>query len=152
MTTVPETLPARGGSTQELRYFRKVVNFNDANIGSSTAPPKFGRLPAGAFITDVTVEVSTAFNAGTTNVLTVGTSAANANEIVAAADVNEGVVGVTKVTRGLGTSLTGGPGIGANAPPSTSEVDLYVKYTQSGTAATAGVATIVIQYAGNNDR
>lgn len=152
MTTIPETLPARGGSTQEIRYYRKVVNFNDANIGSTTAPPKFGRLPAGAFITDVTVEVSTAFNAVTTNVLTVGTTAANANEIVNAGDVNEGVIGVTKVTRALGTTLTGGAGVGSAAPAVTSEVDLYVKYTQTGTAATAGVATILISYASNNDR
>lgn len=152
MTTIPETLPARSSASQEVRYFRKVVNFNDANIGSATAPAKLGRLPAGAFITDVTVEIGTAFNAGTTNVLTVGTSAASANEIVAAADVNEGAIGVTKVTRALGTTLTGGPGIGPNAPAVTSEVDLYAKYTQSGTAATAGVATIVIQYVSNNDR
>lgn len=152
MTTIPATYGSRGGQNQDVRYFRKVVNYNDANIGSTTAPPKFGRLPPGAFITRVQVEVSTAFNATSTNVLTVGTSAANANEIVAAADLNEGAIGITEVTRAYGTTLTGGPGIGANAPAQTSEVDLYVKYTQTGTAASAGVATIVIQFVSNNDQ
>lgn len=151
MTTIPETIATRGGSTQELRYYRKVVNFNDALVGSAT-PPKFGRLPAGAFIVGYWCEVSTAFNAATTNVLTVGTTAASANELFNAGDINEGVIGFTVGARGLGTILTGGAGIGVNAPAATSEVDLYVKYTQSGTAATAGVATIVIAWAGNNDR
>lgn len=150
--TNPPTLPVRSPFTQEIRYFRKVVNYNDANIGSASVPPIFGRLPAGAFITRVQVEIGTPFNAGTTNVLTFGTSLTSANEIVAAADVNEAQVGVTEVTRAYGTTLTGGPGIGAAAPASTSEVNLYAKYTQSGTAATQGVATIVIEYASNNDQ
>ncbi len=137
MTTVPATYPARGAHVQNKMYFRKTVNFSDANIGAGV---KFGRLPANAFITRVQVEVSTAFNAGTTNVLTFGTST-NANELVAAADINEAATGVTDVTRGLGTSLT-----------AAGEVDLYAKYTQSGTAATTGVATLVLEFATNNDQ
>lgn len=152
MAQTPPAFAARSDGFQDIRYIRKVVNFNDAGIGSTTAPPKFGRLPAGAFIVLVQVEIGTVFNAGTTNVLTVGTTAASANELVAAADVNEAATGVTAVTRGLGTTLTGGPGIGTAAPAVTSEVDLYVKYTQSGTAGTTGVATIVIGFVGNNDQ
>lgn len=146
MTTVPATYPARGAHVQNKMYFRKTVNFSDANVATGI---KFGRLPAGAFITRAQVEVSTVFNAATTNVLTFGTTLANANEIVNAADINEAAIGVTDVTRALGTSLTGGPGSGLTV---TSEVDLYAKYTQTGTAATTGVATLILEFATNNDQ
>ena len=84
------------------------------------------------------VRIDTAFNAGTTNVLTVGTNAGSDNNIVAAADVNEAATGTTSVTTGIGLSIA------ADTP-------VYVRYTQSGTAATAGAATIVILYVANND-
>lgn len=138
MTTVPATYPARGSHVQDVKYFRKTVNFNDANIAAGV---KFGRLPAGASIMDVSVEIVTAFNAVTTNVLTFGTTLASANEIVAAGDVNEGATGVTKVTRGFGVALT-----------AAAEVDLYAKYTQTGTAASAGQAIFVMTFANNNDQ
>lgn len=131
------TFSARVHSTQQTSYYRVTVNFNDPNI--STAQ-QFGALPAGAFITAVKVEVVTLFNAATTNVLTIGTTT-TANEIVNAADINEAATGVTDVTRGLGRSLTTG----------TSDIPLYAKYTQSGTAATTGQAVIVISFVQNND-
>lgn len=137
--TVPKTFPARVGNTMSPMYFRKTINFNDANVAAPTDP--FGRLPINASIVDVQVEIVTVFNAVTTNVLTVGTTAASANEIVAAADVNEGATGVTKVTRGLGVSLT-----------AAAEVNLYAKYTQSGTAATTGKAIVTILYIPDNDQ
>jgi hypothetical protein len=142
----------RGGNTQETRYFRKVVNFNDALIGSATLPPSFGVLPEGAFITLVLVEIGTAFNAGTTNVLSVGITPTNPIEIATTGDLVAGTAGIKTPTRGLGTILTGGEGIGSAAPLPTSAPTLYVKYTQTGTAATAGQATIVIEFVSNNDQ
>ncbi|MBS0244036.1 MAG: hypothetical protein JSS20_17835 [Proteobacteria bacterium] len=95
-------------------------------------------LPAGAQILTTYVNVLTAFNAGTTNVLTVGQNASNYNDIVAAADVDESAVAQTAV-------LTGGKLVLA------SDATPYVKFAQTGTAATAGKAVIVIAYAINND-
>lgn len=118
-------------------YLRKSVAYNTANIASADSV-LVGYLPAGAQILDIIVNVTAAFNAGTTNVLTVGTSAGSDADIVAAADVNEAAVAATRVTTGLTLAVA--------AP-----VAVYAKYTQTGTAATAGAATIVITYACNND-
>lgn len=111
-----------------------IVNFGD--IGISTGN-KFGTLPAGARIVDVIVEIITAFNAVTTNVLTVGTNSTSYNNMVAAADVDETVAAATRVDRGIGGSI-------ARA----ADIDVYAKYTQTGTAATAGKAEITIVFEG----
>ena len=63
--------PARELHTQQVHYLRKRVNYNDASIGSGVV---MGTLPAGAMIVSQNVRVSTAFNAGTTNALNVGTA------------------------------------------------------------------------------
>lgn len=119
---------------QVINTWRKQVNYNDAGIANGV----YGfTLPLGAFITSVLVEIVTIFNAATTNVLTVGANA-TFDDIVAAADVNEAAVAVTSVTRALGRSIA-----------ATAAKDVYVKYTQTGTAATAGQAEIVIMYEGN---
>jgi hypothetical protein len=95
-------------------------------------------LPAGAQILFATVNIVTPFNAGTTNVLTVGQNSANWNDIVNASDVNEAVAGSTMVLRGADLVIT-------------TDVQVNYKYTQSGGAATAGQAVIVIAYTPNND-
>lgn len=128
--------PARLGQTQQTNYYRVLINFNDPNI--STAQ-KFGALPQNSFILNTDVEIVTAFNAGTTNVLTIGTST-TANEIVASGDVTAGSTGVTSVSRGRGRSLT-----------SSGDTTLYAKFTQTGAAATTGQAIVVIEYVPNND-
>lgn len=125
---------ARFQARQVSNTWRRQVNWNDSGIASPVAGVV---LPQGAFITNVMVEVVTAFNAATTNVLTVGTNA-GANNIVAAADVDEATPGVYQVTRGFGRSLT-----------AAGDVTVSVKYAQTGTAATAGQAEIVIEYEAN---
>lgn len=134
---VGANFPARQHTTQQVSYFRVLVNFNDPNIAAGV---QFGNLPANAVITDVQVEIVTAFNASSTNVLTIGTNS-TANQIVATGDVDETATGVTKVTRGLGRSLT-----------SSGVTGLWAKYTQSGDAATAGVAVVTIAYIADNDQ
>lgn len=126
---------ARQDPRQVLNTLKKTVNYNDPGIATGVAFDN--PLPQNAFIENVLVEVVVAFNAVTTNVLTVGTVGAAYNNIVAAADVNEAVAGVYQVTRGLGRSLT-----------AAGDVLPYAMYTQSGGAATAGQAIIVIFYEG----
>lgn len=135
MTTGVLGTNARQDPRQVLNTLKKTVNWNDAGI--ATGSPFDNYLPQNAFIENVLIEVVVAFNAGTTNVLTVGTIGTAYNNIVAAADVNEGVTGVTQVTRGFGRSLT-----------AAADVLPYAMYTQTGTAATAGQAIIVIFYEG----
>ncbi len=133
---------ARALSFQAVHYLRKTVNYNDANIGTGVTFP--APLPAGAVILPFasTIVVTTAFNAATTNNLLIGTAAAG-NQICATADSAAGTAGVK--TLALAT-------VGAGAYVGTSDTTLYVTYTQTGTAASAGSAIITIAYVINNDQ
>ena len=145
--------PART-CNQGLTYQRLTVNYNDPNISTGQ---RFGTLPANAYITSIDVHVTTAFNAATTNLLTIGTTSASSNELVADCGTATACVsnhtttiatGVSHLTTAAGVGLAvsgGGTWTGLNMP-------LYVKYAQTGTAATAGSATFVIGYACNDDQ
>lgn len=115
--------------SQQVHYYRKRVNYNDAGISVGVV---FATLPAGAMIVSQNVRVSTAFNAGTTNALNVGTTA-----------------GGTQLFTDAATAGARSPTI-ANLSFAT-DTDLFVQYAQTGTAATAGVADIVIGFCPNND-
>lgn len=121
--------PARQLHTQQTHYLRKRVNYNDSNIGTGVI---MGTLPAGAMILSIAVRVNTAFNAGTTNALNVGTAAGGTQ------------IGTDAATAGARFPTV--PNISfAN------DQDIYVQYAQTGTAASAGQADIIIAYAPNND-
>src|SRR5437660_1708253 len=120
--TAPARPQARRNARQVSNTLKKTINFNDPGIATAVVFDE--SLPQGAFIVAVLVEIVTVFNAGTTNVLTIGTTSNNANEIVNGADVNEGATGVTAVARGLGRALA-----------AAAETPVYAKYTQTGTAA-----------------
>jgi len=135
MPTNTVGVQARQDPRQVVNTLKKTVNYNDANIATGVAFENY--LPQSAFITDVKVEVVTAFNAATTNVLTVGTVGAAYNNIVAAGDLNPGVIGVYEATRSYGRSLANA---GAVLP--------VAKYTQTGAAATAGQAIVCISFEG----
>ncbi len=121
---------ARQFHTQQVHYLRRRVNFNDAGIGTGTL---VGTLPAGSMIVSQNVRVSTAFNAGTTNALNVGTTAGGTQLFTDAA------------TAGARTPTIANLSFAADQ-------DIFVQYAQTGTAASAGVADIVIGYVPNNDR
>src|SRR5687768_8885359 len=127
MTMPARTVSAREPYLQTIGVLRKAIAYNTTGIGSANTV-LVGVLPAGAMVLDIVVRVSTAFNAATTNVIIAGT-AADDDALVAAADVTEGAIGSARVTTGLGLIYT------ADTP-------IYVKYSQTGTAATAGAATL----------
>ena len=138
MTTGTPGSTARKNALQLVHYLRFTVNYNDAGIGTGVGKQW---LPAGALIIGTDVYVGAAFNAATTNVVTVGTNATAYNNIVATADVDETTVALTKGIKPTGTALG----------PLAADTQVFVMYTQTGTAATAGVATVVISYIPNND-
>lgn len=142
MTTVPPTFSARdmGSYMQTPKYFRKLVNFNDANIATGV---KFGRLPTNAFLIRATCQIIVAFNAGTTNVLTFGTTSASANELTGTGDINEATLNTLQACLASGAT-------GMQLTTAT-ENDLYAKFAQTGTPATAGQAIWVLEYINNND-
>ena len=115
---------------QLVHFFRKRVNFNDNGIAAGVY---FGTLPAGAVIVGLNVRVNTAFNAGTTNALNVGTTA-----------------GGTQIFTDAATAGARSPAI-----PNISfaaDTDLFVQYAQTGGVATTGQADFVISYVPNTDQ
>jgi hypothetical protein len=127
---------ARQYEMQVLHFLRRQISFDTYLIGTDDTV-KVGTLPAGAVIYDAIVKVSTAFNAGTNNYINVG--------IVGDDDgiVDEGDLDLTAAewqSSRRGCDLT-----------FTSDTPVYVTYDQSGTAATAGVAEIIVAYIPDND-
>ena len=134
MATNTAGTSARLAPFQVTHFLRRDVAYNTAHIGEASAV-NMGIIPAGSLVLRSHVAVTTAFNAVTTNVLIVGT-ASDDDYFVDADDVDESAIAVTS---GIQT------GVGVLA----SDTAVYVKYTQTGTAATAGAATIVIEYIPN---
>lgn len=133
--------------SQAVCYLRVTVNYNDPRISSSVW---FDTLPANSYILAIDADVVTAFNAASTNVLTLGATAATHNEILASG-ITAGTPGIYHLTSaaGLGTLIT------ANTTYQTAlngTVPVYVNYTQTGTAATTGQVVIVITFIKNNDK
>lgn len=135
MTTGVLGTNARQDPRQVVNTLKKTVNYNDAGIAAGLAMDN--PLPQNAFIMRVLVEIVAVFNAITTNVMTVGTVGPTYNNIVNAGDINEAVLGVYDVTRALGRSLT-----------AAGDVTVFVQYTQTGTAASAGQAIVLIAFEG----
>lgn len=107
---------------------RKSVAYNTTDIATGVS---MGKIPNGALITAVKVLIETVFNAATTNVLTVG-KLGTLNAYLQAGDVDETAAAFTVVT--------------ARAAKLSAETEILVTYTQSGTAATTGAATVIVEY------
>lgn len=126
------TQNARNSGQQVVHFIGKDITFATVGIGSADTV-RVGRLPAGSRILACQVHIVTAFNAATTNVLTVGQNATANTDIVAAGELNEGATGATVVMTGCALAFA-------------SDTDIFVRYTQTGTAASTGAATIIITY------
>jgi uncharacterized membrane protein len=102
---------------------------------TNTSAVSIGTLPANAQIVDINIDVTTAFNAGTTNTVTVGKTGS------AAAYVTSTSVG------SAGRASVASTGVySAWADTGSAELDATVTFSQTGTAATAGVARVTIVY------
>jgi hypothetical protein len=132
------------GISRQTQYqmphsLRKMVNFNDAGVAAGVL---VGTVPAGSIITSVIVQVATAFNAATTNVLTVGTTGTGTDLMTSA----EAVAGTQGQKTGAAFKAT------TASNPVANDQDVFVAYSQTGTAASAGVAYVMVSYHPNNDR
>lgn len=113
---------AAPGEYGALRLVSGTILYTDTTVALED-------LAVGDVVVNCWAEVLTVFNAATTNVITLG-NGTTGDKFLAAADVNEGAVGV---------SPAGGKG------PLTAETaagTLTATYSQSGAAATAGEARI----------
>jgi hypothetical protein len=119
---------ARIYHTQQVHYLIKEVTFED----NGTAVI-LGRLPANSVIIACSAIVAEAFNAGTTNVLDIGTTD-DADGL--ATDLALGTVGLVNADE-MGTS---------NDLYHASEINVTATVALTGTAATAGSAFVHICY------
>jgi hypothetical protein len=137
MATGTPGTTARQLPYQVVHFLRFTVNFNDAGIAAGVGKQT---LPAGAIIIGTDVQIVQAFNAATTNVLTVGLAGV-ANNVVLATDVDEATVALTQNVKPSGTALG----------PLAADSQVTATYAQTGTAATTGKAIVIIKYVPNTD-
>ena len=112
------------------------MNMVGQEIGFDVAAPfrvSLGVLPAGAGVMGAMVAVTEVFDAGTTNVLVVGTLA-DPNRLVEAGDVDETAVGTTLVCH-RGVEIL------------TVDTEYFIWFTQTGAAATTGHALVGLMFA-----
>lgn len=119
---------ARQFHTQQVHFLRTLINYNDADALTRV----IGIIPAGSNLLRCNTCVSTAQNAGTTNTLSVGTTSGG-TDIISAAAAGSATANVL-VQAPSGKSLVA------------ADTTYYATLTQSGTAATAGVVEVTIEY------
>lgn len=129
---------ARRNTTQQVGYLRFTINWNDL---PQAAVNMKQWLPAGALLIGTDVNIVTAFNAGTTNVLSVGIEPTTFADIVTSAQAVAGTPGLKQNLAPTGLALV----------PLAADSQVGVLFTQTGTPATAGQAIVVIKYIPNND-
>lgn len=116
-------------ATNMPKTVKGTVKYNTSGIATKASTGI--TLPKGAIVTRVACNVTTAFNAATTNVLTFGYSS-DTDALMGSSDITEGTVG-TYVKERMDAALTGNSVV-------------YAQYTQTGTAATAGAADVYVTY------
>ena len=110
--------------------WRRRVTFDQKNMatGVPVVTLEKGCIPLRAY-----ARIETAFNAGTTNVLVLG-SAADDDGLVTSANAAAGTPGFKAGTGAeLGTELA-------------ADTVFYAKFTQTGTAATTGVVEFIVEF------
>ncbi len=116
------------------------VIIGDQAFGSAVVTTEIGVLPEDAYMNDIKVTVTTAFDSGTSDVMLIGhgafgSTAADPNFYETAIDVSSaGIITLTLLNRHEAISAVGG-------------VPITMTYTPVGTAATAGAAKVVFEYA-----
>lgn len=122
---------ARDFNKQMVHYLRKTLTFEDGEV-------TVGVVPSGALILKAqsSANVTTAFNAGTTNTIHVGTSADNDLFATALAGGSVAQVPFDEFTAGNLASA---------------DTTITATYNQAGTAPTAGSAEIIVAYIPDND-
>lgn len=116
-----------------LRYNTLQTHYLRGTLTPSAASITLGVIPPGSIIIGGGVVISTAFNAASTNVIDIGTTA---DPDGLATDLAGGTIGLI-VADELATS---------NDLYTTTDVTIVASYAQTGTAATAGVGHVFVQF------
>ena len=136
-TNVPGNT-ARDNYEQQTSYLRKTLTFDQAANFANGGP--IGMVPAGVLIVATSVDVSVAFNAGTTNDVTVGTNPTAYDNIATSAQI---VANTQGAKRNLSPTV--------RTDQITAPTMVFLKTNMTGTAATAGQLTLTIEFITNRD-
>ena len=123
-------IPARNDGSQAIAYLRAPITFALGYTGVK----QVGTLPAGSIVLRSYVIVKTAFNAGSTNTMKIGTVASDASFGTAIA---LGTAGVITGGTALATATTVTP---------TADTPVIATSVSTGTAMTAGAGEVVVEY------
>lgn len=129
MTTNTAGTNARLYHTHQVHYLRRAISFSDG----ASAVLNVGTIPAGSTVIRGGVVVTTAFNAGSGNVLDIGTSA---DDDGFATDLALGTVGVIAADEMATT----------NDAYVTADTTIIATLALTGTAATAGAGFVWVEY------
>src|SRR6478735_6852114 len=124
------TYPARSSGDQTINYLRAPITFALGYTGIA----QVGTIPAGSVVLRTYVVVTTAFNAGSTNTLKIGTVASDASF---GTGIALGTAGVITGGSALATATTVNPA--ADTPVIATSVS-------TGTAMSAGAGVVVVEY------
>lgn len=127
---------ARQYHTQQVHYLRKTITFEDDGTEVTV-----GYIPSGSIIIKAAsgVAVTTAFNAGTGNVLDVGADDGNDDPDEWGTDLALGATNFVPLDEAVGTYLM------------SADTEITCTPALTGTAATAGSAEVIICYIPDND-
>lgn len=145
MATTTFSGPIKAGSVREGASANVgfVIMAQSANVvfGANGTETVVATLPANSQIYQIAVDVTTAFDAGTTNTFDIGDGST--------ADQYADALAVGSAARVLATSdVSQIPNL---IDIGSSDVNVTVTYNQTGTAATAGAATVTVLYLQNNN-
>jgi D-alanyl-D-alanine dipeptidase len=141
---------------QQVHYWRFTVNFNSCQLpaAAGNCSVRVGALPYNAFMLRATQQVTVAFNSTTTDTLALGTTSGSGNIVAAQSTHAAGpAAALTLANPGLGAV---GAGVTGNGAAQTAQLgggfDIWATIAYTGaTAANAGQAIIVLEYAAPND-
>lgn len=121
---------------QMVHYLRKTVTYTDNGTEITV-----GWVPSGALLIKPMsgVHVSTAFNAGTSNVIDIGADDGNDDPDEWGTDLALGTATFVPLDEAIGTYLC------------TADTEITATVALAGTAATAGSAEVIICYIPDND-
>jgi hypothetical protein len=139
--TIRDTTGTTVGSDKANVGFVLMAQSGNVVFAADGTETVVATLPANSQIYQIAVDVTTAFDAGTTNTLDIGdgtTADKYADALAAGAQAR--VLATSDVSQ-----------IGNLIDIGTSDVDVTVTYNQTGTAATAGAATVTVLYLQNRN-
>jgi len=147
---IPPQLPPRQFPTQQVHYVRFTVNFNSCVYVSLTCSFKVGALPYNAYLIRLNSQVTTAWNAGTSQSIALGTASAGA-QIQASTATGPAAGGGTTgtiVAANVGVAATGN---GIAQTGADGGFDVWATITIVGALPTTGQTNYILEYIAPND-